>query len=99
MRERVERLTAGHRRVESAWQALEPGLKAISQGREPQANAAARVGLVDEYLAHARFEEQQFLPLGQQILGRNGKHMGALGLALHARHVLPELLQGLGLRI
>ncbi len=34
----------------------------------------------------ARCEELEFLPLSEQILGRNGNHMAALGLSLHMRH-------------
>ncbi|MEZ5652848.1 MAG: hypothetical protein R3E87_20115 [Burkholderiaceae bacterium] len=52
--------------------------------------------LIDAYLAHARFEEQEFLPLSELILNRDGNHMAALGLALHARHVLPELRRKYG---
>jgi hypothetical protein len=37
--------------------------------------------------------EQIFLPLCKTILGRNGDHMAALGLSLHMRHVLPQVLQ------
>ena len=29
---------------------------------------------------------RSFLPLAERILGRNGNHMAALGLALHLRH-------------
>ena len=42
--------------------------------------------LVAQYQAHARFEEQEFLPLSEQILSRNSDHMAALGLSLHMRH-------------
>jgi hypothetical protein len=38
------------------------------------------------YLVHANFEEQWFLPLAERILGRDGNHMAALGMALHLRH-------------
>jgi hypothetical protein len=44
---------------------------------------------VSEYTAHAQFEEAEFLPLAQTILGRNSNHMAALGLSLHMRHVKP----------
>ena len=37
--------------------------------------------------AHALFEEQQYLPLAQQILSRDSKHLAALGIALHMRHM------------
>ena len=38
------------------------------------------------YAAHAGFEESRFLPLAQDILGRDDNHMAALGLSLHLRH-------------
>ena len=43
--------------------------------------------LVADYTAHAGYEEVEFLPLAQTILGRDGNHMAALGLSLHMRHV------------
>lgn len=46
--------------------------------------------LVQAHTAHARFEEEQFLPLAQAVLSRNGNHMDALGLSLHLRHA-PQL--------
>ena len=42
--------------------------------------------LVTRYRAHALYEEKEFLPLSQTILGRNANHMAALGLSLHMRH-------------
>jgi hypothetical protein len=42
--------------------------------------------LVSEYVAHARYEETDFLPAAEAILGRNDNHMAALGLSLHLRH-------------
>jgi hypothetical protein len=47
--------------------------------------------LVHSYGNHARFEEEEFLPLSDIILGRDGNHMAALGLALHMRHSQPPL--------
>jgi hypothetical protein len=38
------------------------------------------------YNAHANYEETEFLPLAETILGRNANHMAALGLSLHMRH-------------
>ena len=55
--------------------------------------------LVDTYMGHARFEEQQFLPLAHTILGRNSNHMAALGLSLHMRHAMPDVLSRIGHRI
>lgn len=96
IQEMVDRLTADHRSVETEWECLEPGLEAVAKGREAQVDAGRLAGLVDQYLAHARYEESEFLPLGQQILARNGNHMAALAMSLHARHVLPDLLNRFG---
>ncbi len=45
--------------------------------------------LVRLYKAHVRFEEDEFLPLCETILGRNSNHMVVLGLSLHLRHAPP----------
>jgi Hemerythrin HHE cation binding domain len=95
----VARLTKEHREVEAAWSRLEPGLKDVSKGRESTLDGAAVAALVTAYTAHARYEEQEFLPLSQVILSRNGDHMAALGVALHLRHVMPEVLARYGHRI
>jgi hemerythrin-like domain-containing protein len=96
VRSMVDRLTAEHRSVEKAWEALEPDLKAIAHGKEAEIDSQALARLIDRYIAHAVFEEREFLPLSEQILGRNSNHMAALGVSLHARHVLPEVLQRYG---
>jgi hemerythrin-like domain-containing protein len=96
-REQVQRiaaqLTREHREVEAAWAALEPALKAIAKGREASLDEAAVAALVSRYQAHAAFEEREFLPLSEQILGRDGNHLAALGLSLHMRHAVPEALE------
>lgn len=95
----VDRLTKEHREVETVWSKLEPGLKDVAKGRDSTLDGAAVAALVTAYTAHARYEEQEFLPLSQAILGRNGNHMAALGVALHLRHVMPEVLARYGHRI
>ena len=99
----VTQLTAEHREVEAVYERLEPALKKLAKGQEPaQPNAefAAQVAaLVTRYEEHARYEENEFLPLAERILGRNSNHMAALGLSIHMRHVLPEVLQHYGSRI
>lgn len=87
----VEQLTREHRRVEAEFEKLEPKLKAIAKGHQTDVDVVAIEAVVAEYLAHAKFEEEVFLPLAQQILGRNSDHMAALGLSLHARHTLKGL--------
>jgi hemerythrin-like domain-containing protein len=95
----VDRLTREHREIEAAWSGLEPALKAVAKGGDADLNGAAVAALVTDYLGHARYEESVFLPLSQEILGRNSNHMAALGLSLHVRHALPEVLARYGSRI
>jgi hypothetical protein len=87
----VEQLTAQHRAVERIWQELEPALRLASRGKPAVLDGQQLQELVQRYQGHARLEEQQFLPLAQEILGRNGAHMAALGLSLHARH-MPDIV-------
>jgi hemerythrin-like domain-containing protein len=82
----VARLTIEHRALEAAWKRLESGLKSLAKGRESDINAADVELLVTRYRAHALYEEEEFLPLAQTILGRNSNHMAALGISLHMRH-------------
>lgn len=89
----VERLTREHRQVEAAWAQLEPALKAVAKGRDAAVDEAAIATLVQHYQAHAAYEEREFLPLSETILGRNSDHMAALGLSLHMREVLPGVLE------
>ena len=82
----VKRLVAEHRRIESIWNDLEPAVKAAAKNQPAELDLQAVEALVQAYLKHARFEEEEFLPLAETILGRNGNHMAALGLSLHLRH-------------
>lgn len=89
-RERVqamtERLTREHRAIESLWKRLEKALKRVGKGQDADLDVDELHQLVDAYAAHAGYEETEFLPLSQTILGRNSNHMAALGLSLHMRH-------------
>jgi hypothetical protein len=102
-RDRVQRavdaLTAEHRTVEAHWQRLEPKLRAVSKGQDVAIDPAEIDSLVENYLAHARFEEEVFLPLSQTILGRDGNHLAALGVALHLRQAMPGVLERFAGRI
>lgn len=89
----VSALTAEHRQVEAAWTRLESRLKAVAKGHETDLDPADISALVKTYEAHARFEEAVFLPLAQTILGRNQNHMAALGMSLHMRHAMPQVMQ------
>jgi hypothetical protein len=99
----VTQLTAEHREVEVLFERLEPALKKVAKGHDPEmpgAEFGADVKrLVQRYEGHATFEETDFLPLAERILGRNSNHLAALGLSLHLRHALPEVLKRYGSRI
>ena len=95
----VDRLVVEHRRIEAMWARLEPALQAVAKGHDSDVDAAAVQRLVDAYLGHARYEEQEFLPLSQTLLSRNSNHMAALGVSLHMRHAVPAMLERYGHRI
>lgn len=82
----VDRLVREHRTIERLWKRVEPPLRSTARGHPQAVDGALMNELVHLYLGHAKFEEEQFLPLAQEILGRNGDHMAALGIALHLRH-------------
>ena len=82
----IAQLTQEHRAVEVAWGKLKTQVKAAAKGADTDLNGQDVQDLVAHYLAHAGFEEQQFLPLSQEILGRNSNHLAALGVSLHMRH-------------
>lgn len=83
----IDQLVADHRALEKLWESLEPGLQKVAKGQDTTLDTAALQSMVARYQAHATLEETQFLPLAEQILGRNSNHMAALGLSLHMRHV------------
>ena len=85
----AKRLTEEHRMVEALWKRLEKGLKQVAKGQSTDLDISEVQRLVSEYTAHARYEEAEFLPLSEVILGRNSNHMAALGLSLHMRHAKP----------
>jgi hemerythrin-like domain-containing protein len=89
-RDRVQamtrQLTAEHRAIEAAWSDIKTQVKSAAKGNASTLPEKSVQLLVSQYLAHAGFEEQHFLPLAQEILGRNSNHMAALGMTLHMRH-------------
>ena len=95
----VDRLVQEHRDVEAAWERLKPHLKQVAKGQDTALDHNALAVMVESYRGHARFEEQQFLPLSKTILGRNGDHMAALGVSLHVRRALPGVMNRFGHRI
>ena len=82
----VGRLIDEHREIEELWKRLKPEVARAAGGKPANLPADAVNLLVGLYRQHAQTEERDFLPLAREILGRNGNHMAALGLALHLRH-------------
>ncbi|MCZ2104947.1 MAG: hemerythrin domain-containing protein [Comamonadaceae bacterium] len=92
----VDRLVAEHRHVEAIWRDLEPHLQKIARGQaHERLDPEAITRLVKSYEAHARTEENEFLPLSAKILRREGADMGGLGLSLHLRHAVRAARRGL----
>jgi hemerythrin superfamily protein len=94
----VDRLTEEHRQVEVLWSQLEPALKQVAHGHDAHLDPTSVASLVAAYRAHATYEEQVFLPMSQNILGRDSNHMAALGVSLHIRHAMPGVLAKYGSR-
>ncbi len=84
-----KRLTDEHRELEKIWKSLESGLKKVVKGQFGDVDLSQVMRLVNQYRAHAQFEEQEYLPLAQHVLGRDDNHMAALGMSLHMRHQHP----------
>jgi hypothetical protein len=82
----VWRLTDEHREIAELCKGLTPEVARATTGRPANLSPDAVNLLVGLYRQHAQTEERDFLPLARDILGRNGNHMAALGLALHLRH-------------
>ncbi len=83
-REQITRLSREHRELEALWSEIEPALKRLARGKPAQLDTDKARELAERYLAHARFEEEEFLPLSARILDKNAQ--SALGLSLHMRH-------------
>lgn len=82
----VQKLTAEHRSIERLWRAHRPAVEAAARGKAVELDEESVSGLVRAYRVHAAFEEQQFLPLAQEVLGRDSAHLASLGMSLHMRH-------------
>jgi hypothetical protein len=80
----IDRLVIEHRLLETLWKLIEPDVKRLAKGKPSNLNEAAVTRLAQDYPAHARFEETEFLPLSARILSKNDQ--AALGLSLHMRH-------------
>lgn len=81
----ADRLVAEHRRLEAQWKKLRPVLKLVAAGKDGRLDPREVDALVAGYRAHAAFEESEFLPLAETILGRKSRDLAALGLSLHMR--------------
>jgi hypothetical protein len=95
VRKMVNDLTAAHRDIEALWTRLEPELKKVAKGHPADVDVQAVGDLVRKYSMHAKLEEDQFLPLSKQILGRDSPEMSGLALSLHMRHVFRDYRRGI----
>ena len=82
----TRRLVQEHREIENLWKRSRAAVAEIARGKLAGLEKGATMRLVQAYIAHARFEESEFLPLAEEILGRDSAHMAALGMSLHMRH-------------
>ncbi|MEH6578618.1 MAG: hemerythrin domain-containing protein [Amphritea sp.] len=80
----VKRLTNEHRSLEKQWKKIEADIKKLSKGKKVDLNKAATIKMAEDYLAHADYEEREFLPLSAEILKDTG--LSSLGLSVHMRH-------------
>ena len=88
----VAQLVREHREIAQLWKQLEPAVQAIANGYLPQLDSALLHELVRRFNEHVRIEEEEFLPFAQQVLARQAKDMAMLGLALHQRHEVEEIM-------
>jgi hypothetical protein len=92
----VGRLAREHRQVEAQFRALDDALHDLARGHDAALDGKTVAALVEAYRGHAAFEETHFLPRARDILGRNDNHMAALGMSLHARHAMADVLRRYG---
>ena len=84
VRELVAAATAGHRAIESAWQALRPPLDALSRGAAAALGAAAVGRLVQHCRENFRLEDRELLPMAERLLDDAG--LARLRERISARH-------------
>lgn len=80
----IKRLIDEHRHLEKMWDQIKRDMQKLADGKSADLDREIAASLAHEYLAHAEFEENFFLPMAAQILNKN--EMSALGLSLHMRH-------------
>ncbi len=83
-KEYVDRLISEHRDMEGQWRkTVKKDLRRLARGKSDTFNRDAAAKLAADYLSHAHFEEEVFLPFAERVLKDAGT--SALGLALHLR--------------
>ncbi len=85
----VDRLTHEHRNLEKQWKNIEADVKKLAKGKFSRLSKEATVSMAENYLAHANYEEQAFLPLSAEILKDAG--LESLGISLHIRHNIHKI--------
>ena len=88
----VAHLVREHREIAQLWKQLEPSVQAVANGYLPQLDSALLHDMVGRFNEHVRIEEEEFLPFAQQVLARQAEDMAMLGLALHRRHEVEEIM-------
>lgn len=88
----VEQLVREHREIAQVWKRLEPAVQAIANGYLPPLDAALLNELVQRFNEHVRVEEEEFLPFAQKVLARQAEDMAMLGMALHQRHEVEQIM-------
>ena len=88
----VAQLVREHREIAQLWKQLEPAVQAIANGYLPGLDSALLQELVRRFNEHVRSEEEEFLPFAQRVLARQAGDMAMLGLALHRRHEVEEIM-------
>lgn len=83
-RKYIKRLVAEHRNLEAMWATIESDIRRLAKGKKAELDSEIAEKLARDYLAHATFEEQYFLPLSAKILSKSD--LSALGMSLHMRH-------------
>jgi hemerythrin-like domain-containing protein len=84
-KEYIDRLVSEHRDLEAMWASIENDIRRLSKGKPAELDREIAEKLAHDYLDHATFEEQYFLPLSAKILSKND--LSALGMSLHMRHL------------
>ncbi len=82
-RKSIKRLMQEHRDLEAMWASIEGDIRRLSKGKAANLDHEVAEKLAHDYLDHAIYEEQYFLPLAAKILKKND--LSALGLSLHMR--------------